>query len=72
MLSVIFELWLLFVCIYIAGTLLVALITSGGGGAALGPYRPPNFYSTENLAAARAALKPQRTVFWWLPHDQGP
>jgi hypothetical protein len=71
MLSTIFELWLILAAISVVGSLLVALITSSGTGGSSGPYRPPDFYSAENQAAARAALKPQRTVFWWLPH-QGP
>ena len=64
MLSTIFEIWLVLVGIALVMALLVAAVTGGASG--------PTRVAYNDAKAARIRAKPQRVVFWWLPHDQGP
>lgn len=64
MLSLLFEIWLVLVGLALVMALLVAAVTGGSSG--------PGSVAYDNAKAARVRAKPQRVVFWWLPHDQGP
>lgn len=64
MLSTIFDIWLVLVGIALVGALLTAAVTGGARG--------PGRVAYNDAKAARIRAKPQRVVFWWLPHDQGP
>jgi hypothetical protein len=69
-----FQLWL-----GMAGIMLVLVLPAvmlgalaSGVGEAVSEALPPRYLPDNDRAAALAAVKPQRIVFWWFPHDQGP
>ena len=65
-LVLLFQVWLVVMVIGMAILLPIKLLM------ALAEELTPRARQYDNVAAARAAAKPQRIVFWWFPHDQGP
>jgi len=70
---VLFQIWLAVASISLGLVLpvVVLIVLVKGIGEAVSEVIPQRYRPYDDHAA-RAALKPQRTVFWWLPHDQGP
>jgi len=67
MLYAIFELWLIMAAFALVVVLPITLLAGLSTGA-----RGPERVAYNDAKAARIRAKPQRVVFWWLPHDQGP
>ena len=63
-----FEWWLIFAAIALVQGLVVLLpqVFARGIGNMLWRPHPREYGTDESRAAARAAAKPQRVIFWWL------
>jgi hypothetical protein len=74
MFELIIQAWLTLVVIVLALVLPVMMLgaLANGIGEAASEVLPRRYRPDSDHAAALAAAKPQRIVFWWLPHDQGP
>ena len=74
MIILLFQAWLTLVAIVLALVLPVVMLgaLARGIGEAASEVLPQRYRPDKAHAAALAAAKPQRIVFWWLPHDQGP
>jgi hypothetical protein len=69
-----FQLWLGMAAIMLVLVLPAVMLGAfaSGVGEAVSEVLPHRYLPDNDRAAALAAVKPQRIVFWWLPHDQGP
>jgi hypothetical protein len=66
-----FQAWLVLAGVSLALVLpvVVLIVLVKGIGEAVSEVIPQRYRPYDDHAAAPAALKPQRIVFWWLPHE---